>query len=155
MDGRGNRLEMACERLRRHGIEIAILTETKLVEYHTTFQYGYKITATKCENQHQGGVALLSKKQSTWHIESIKKHGQNIIQGTLVHGEKRTNLVGVYIPPSDEKMETIQQLDKVMKNERYDDTIILGDMNVRMPCIEGVTEELGYQWGSGETCERQ
>ena len=42
-----------------------------------------------------------------------------------------------------------------MRNPTVSEHVIMGDLNVRMPYIEGVTEELGYPWGSGETCERQ
>ena len=61
MDGRGNRLELICHKVERHGIDIAILMETKLNGYHTVSSYGYSIMATKCSNQHQGGVAILAR----------------------------------------------------------------------------------------------
>lgn len=50
IDDPGNRLEMACNRLTRHGIDIAIFTETKLNEFHPASAYGYSIVATKCKN---------------------------------------------------------------------------------------------------------
>ena len=61
IDGRGNRLELACKEVASYGIDIGILTETKLNGFHTFNSYGYQITVTKCENQHQGGVALIHK----------------------------------------------------------------------------------------------
>ena len=59
VDGRGNRLELACERLQQLEIDIPILTETKLCGRHTIRSYGYNIIATKCANQNQGGVAIV------------------------------------------------------------------------------------------------
>ena len=41
VDGRGNRLEMACHKLSRHNVDIAVIKETKLNGYHTVSSYGY------------------------------------------------------------------------------------------------------------------
>ena len=45
--GRNNRLEMTCKELEQTGVDIALLTETKLRGYHTILLYGYDIAATK------------------------------------------------------------------------------------------------------------
>ena len=131
MDGRGNRLELACKQLRRHGIDFGVLTETKVNGFHTHSAYGYDIFATKCSNSHQGGVAFIVRNEADWHVESVRRHGSNVIQCTLVHDDRRTNVLGVYIPPSEETMETMATMDKAMKNEKWDESIILGDLNVR------------------------
>ena len=47
VDGRGNKLELACKTLRRLGLDIVVLTETKLNGYHTVSSYGFSIVATK------------------------------------------------------------------------------------------------------------
>ena len=43
VDGRANRLELACKRLQRQGIDIGVLTETKVNGFHTVSAYGYHI----------------------------------------------------------------------------------------------------------------
>ena len=52
IDGRGNRLELACRELEEHNVDVCIVTETKLNGYHTINLYGYNITAAKCDNVH-------------------------------------------------------------------------------------------------------
>ena len=59
VDGRGNRFEMACKHLQRHGVDIAFLTETKLKGCHTLHAFDYDIFATKLEGRNQGGIALV------------------------------------------------------------------------------------------------
>jgi hypothetical protein len=132
VDGRGNRLEMACNRLARIGVDIAIITETKLNGHHTTSAYGYTIVATKCENQHQGGVALAYRTDQDWHIENEKAFGPNVLKATLVHEDRRTPIIGVYFPPSEEDMTTMVHLEMARVNEEADRTIILGDLNVNL-----------------------
>ena len=75
IDGRSNRLEMACWSLDRHNVDICFLTETKLNGLHTSATYGYDVVATKCRNPHQGGVALVSRKSSNWHLEDTRAIG--------------------------------------------------------------------------------
>lgn len=132
VDGRGNRLELACNRLKRIGVDIAIITETKLNGYHSTSAYGYSIVATKCENQHQGGVALLYRPSQDWHIENERAFGPNVMKATLVHEDRRTTIIGVYFPPSEEDMTTMMHLEMARENVEADRTIILGDLNVNL-----------------------
>ena len=130
ISGRGNRLEMACKKLRRHEIDICILTETKLCGYHTIDSSGFSICATKVKNVNQGGVALIYQRSNRYHIESPKRYGDNVIKAMIIHGGQRTTIVGIYIPPSETDSSTINELDKAMKNEDPDKCIILGDFNM-------------------------
>ena len=130
VDGRNNRLEMACRELKRTGVDIAILTETKLRGYHTVSSYGYEIAATKAAKRNQGGVALLTRKDENWHVEGVKSFGPNVIKGMLVHGDQFVTIVGTYIPPSEMKLETIEFLDEALKNVNEKKLILLGDFNV-------------------------
>ena len=100
VDGRQNRLKLACHELRRHGVDIAIITETKLNGYHTVLSYGYSIVARRIANEHQGGVALAVRESGNWHVESSCTFGENIVRSILVHDERRTTIIGIYIPPS-------------------------------------------------------
>ena len=59
VSGRGNRLEMACRKLGRYEIDVCILTETKLIGYHTVKSGDFRIFATKVTNKSKGGVAML------------------------------------------------------------------------------------------------
>ena len=130
LDGRGNRLEMACRTLQRHGVDIALLTETKLNGRHTGMSYGYEIMSTKCSNQHQGGVALIAQSNQHWHLEGFERFGSNVVKSTLVHDDRRTTIIGAYLPPSDQNLENIRHLDKAMTNVKPENTILLGDLNI-------------------------
>ena len=130
VDGRSNRLELACNRLHRHNIDIALLTETKLNGKHTANAYGYSIVSTKCSNPHQGGVTLAYRPSQFWHIESPVTFGDNVLRCTLVHSGKRHTIIGVYIPPSEESMETLGKLEEALHNVDFDNLILLGDFNI-------------------------
>jgi hypothetical protein len=132
VDGRGNRLELACKAILRHGVDLCIATETKLNGFHTSAAYGYNIVATKCTNQHQGGVAILYRKNRNWHVESEQAFGPNVIRATLVHEGKRTTIVGAYIPPSEQDMTTMRHIDDAMRNIDIERAIILGDLNINL-----------------------
>ena len=75
VDGRANRLKLACKRLQRQGVDIGILTETKVNGFYTVLAYGYHIWASKCENKHQGGIALIHRDSEEWHIEDVELFG--------------------------------------------------------------------------------
>ena len=93
-NGNGGNLEMASRELSRLGLDIVVVTKAKLKRgRHTSLAYGYEVTATNCENSHQGGVALLVKrvkkeKERKWHIEDIVCFGPNVLKCTLVYGRQ-------------------------------------------------------------------
>ena len=93
---------------------LLFLTETKLNGCHTSHAFEYDIFATKLEGRNQGGIALVFQKDRNWHIESVSRFGSNIIKCTLVHDNKRTILVGIYIPPLEEDLTTIRLLDRAL-----------------------------------------
>ena len=130
IDGRQGRLEMICKTLQRHEIDIGVLTETKLNGIHTINSYGYSIMASKGSNGHQGGVAFVVRENKHWHVEGFKTYGANVIKCTLVHHDKRTILIGIYIPPSDVTLESTSYLDEALRNESAENTVVLGDFNV-------------------------
>ena len=142
MNGRGNRLELACECLRRHNIDVAVLTETKLNGKHTERAYGYNIVASKCPNVHQGGVAVVYKDSKNWHIESPTFYDSNVLRCVLVHERQRTTIVCVYIPPSETSLETIKNVDTALHNVNIDNTIILGDLNVNYANPSNATRDI-------------
>ena len=126
VDGHGNRLELACGTLSKLGVDIAILTETKITDgKHTCLSFGYDIFATKAKSIHQGGVALLARNSMYWHLEGIVKYGPNVIKSTLVHDKLRTTIVGAYIPPSKTDLSTVKYIDLAMKNVDLDNVILL------------------------------
>ena len=130
VDGWGNCLELACRQLQRLNIDIGLRTETKLNGRHTVSLYDYNVVSTKCRNKHQGGVTLVYRDNEYWHIESPEFFGDNVLKCTLVHEGKQTVIVGMYIPPSEENMETIQNLDKALNNVNFENLVLLGDFNV-------------------------
>ena len=60
----------------------------------------------------------------------MERYGSNIIKSTLVHENHCTNIIGVYIPPSENDLSTMNELDTIMKNLKWEQTIVLGDLNV-------------------------
>ena len=131
-DGRAGRLALACDRLRRHHVGIAVVTETKLQGFHTTRASGFTIVATKAPSAHQGGVALVFKDDADWHVEDARPVGPNIVCGTIVHGMERTTIFGVYIPPSEVDLATTHALAEAMRGCDASRTIVVGDFNVAL-----------------------
>ena len=65
--------------------DLAILTETKIVnEIYAREAEGYSITATVAKSFHQGGVALVHRKESDrFTVEGTLAFGPNVIRTTV------------------------------------------------------------------------
>ena len=130
-DGRGGKMEMACNRLQRLLMDVMVITETKFSGgRHTHESYGYEIFATDCQNKNQGGVAIIVRKNKLWHVEDVERHGPNMITCIFVCGNRRVTIVGVYIPPSEIDASTVTMLDTFLQSRDSKDVIVLGDLNV-------------------------
>ena len=70
--------------------------------------------------------------RAQWRTEGFCTFGQNVINCTLVHKERRTTVIGAYIPPFNNTMTTMGQVDAAMRNENADKVILLGDLNMNM-----------------------
>jgi exonuclease III len=125
--GAGARLEQAARCLKTMGIDMAILTETKLQGIHTTQCEGYEITATIAKSRFQGGIALCTRKSSRFHVEGTRTWGPNVISTTLVSGRKKWKVVGAYIPPGEQDTTTIEFIQAA--TETTMPLILLGDLN--------------------------
>ena len=132
MEGRDSRLELVCKELDNHAVDICIVMETKLSGYHTCNLYGYNITATRCSNKHQGGVAIVCRKISSWHIEGKRSYGQNVLKVTLVHGRKQATILGVYIPPTEVDLTMMKRMDEALDTVDLHNLMILGDFNTNL-----------------------
>ena len=97
---------------------------------HTSYAYGYDIVATSCKNRNQGGIALLVWRSKEWHVEDVTNFGLNVIKCTLVYGNKRNTIIGIYIPPSEDDLSTVKNLDLALETEDWGNTIVLGDLNI-------------------------
>jgi hypothetical protein len=127
--GRAGRLETVLRALQQMNMDIGILTETKLTQgIHTRWSSGYQVYATEARSCHQGGVALVFRESSFWQIESVIKHGPNVISCELVTGRRRVPIVGVYIPPGD--LTTIEYLSRALDRFPQGNPVVLGDLNV-------------------------
>ena len=125
-------MTLVCKLLQRHNVDIAIITESKIQSHCPSEAYGYKITATISPSIHQGGVALVYRPSSFYHMERTKCFGGNVIRTTLVHANERQNIVGVYIPPREDDGTTLREVDRAMRNIDPEHTILLGDLNVNL-----------------------
>ena len=111
-------------------IGLALLTETKLTdERYTRYSSGYRVVATRASSAHKGGVAFVWKESISWHMESIVAHGHDVLSGVLVSGQRRWQVIGVYIPPSADGVGHTTQV--LHANQRYPrlPRILLGDLN--------------------------
>ena len=129
--GGGNNLQMACMAMDEANIDLAILTETKIPdEVHTHKWKGYDVVCTKAVSRRQGGIAILTRTSTEWHIESLLKHGPNVLSCIFVHGTQRIPLIGAYIPPSD--LATLPFLTEALQRFPNDTPIVLGDLNANI-----------------------
>mmetsp|Transcript_5724 Transcript_5724/g.8521 ORF Transcript_5724/g.8521 Transcript_5724/m.8521 type:complete len:1130 (+) Transcript_5724:164-3553(+) len=134
IDGRNSRLNQAIRCLKQMNVDIGILTETKLSnDMYTKSFLGYRVVATKMEGN-TGGVALVYRDRAGWGLESTICYGPNVIRSTLVAGDKRKYIIGVYIPPSEENGKTLDFIREAVEsvpNSRWP-IIMLGDLNVNL-----------------------
>jgi len=136
-DGRNARLETALRALNKMGMDLALLTETKLTDgIYTRYSSGYNVIAPNAVSGRQGGVALVYKDSPYWQVESVEVHDPNIISFEIVSGRRRYALVGLYIPPEDSTtMMKAQQVLNPLEDRR--DLIVMGDLNVNLSSPEG------------------
>lgn len=112
-------------------MDFGILTETKITNnLYATEADGYSITCTTVDSTHQGGVALFHRPSDLFVMEGTEAFGPNVIRATLVAGNKRWTVIGVYIPCSETDGATLAFLDKAMSTAPVDlEMIMLGDLN--------------------------
>lgn len=116
-------------------LDVGFFTETKLTDDHYTKQAeGYHFYSTMAKSPHQGGVGIFYRndKDLKWHLESIKAYGPNVMSAYLVCGEKRWNLVGAYIPPSETDGTTIHHIMMATTRDNKQPVIFLGDLNANL-----------------------
>jgi exonuclease III len=85
-NGGNGRMTFALKAMKTMGINLGILTETKLIDdTYTTDAHGYAVVATKAKSHHQGGVALFyNKATSFFTLEGTTSFRPNVIRTTLV-----------------------------------------------------------------------
>jgi len=85
--GRQSRLQLACRAMAMANMDIVVLTETKIdSDFWARSAYGYTISCTQALSPFQGGIALIHRQSSDWHIESIRHHGPNVLSCLIVQG---------------------------------------------------------------------
>ena len=139
--GRYSNLNVALRTMHQMRIDLGILTETKIDnDMYTRDCCGYTVFATHAKSQFQGGVALFYQTEnSRWCVEGEMAHGPNVISCVLVSGDRRWNLLGVYIPPSEDDGETMNFVTEAIRyrGSRYP-YILLGDLNVDLDRLEDI-----------------
>ena len=94
-------LESALRVMKSMGVDICLLTETKLTDgVHTRKLSGYDVVVTNAVSNSQGVVALCWKSSELYKVEETQKCGPSVIAFELVTREDRFYVVGCYIPPS-------------------------------------------------------
>jgi len=132
IDGRKNRLNAALRCMQQMNVDVGLLTETKFHnDMFTKGAEGYTVTGTITEGN-AGGVALIHRTRKGWGLESTRTFGPNVIRTTLVSGQRRWHIIGVYIPPSEENGETLDLLTQAYESIHNPNwpVILLGDLNV-------------------------
>ena len=90
ISGRNSRLQMALRAMDNLNVDFGILTETKLTDgIYTRYSSGYNIDATSASSSAQGGVALFFRNSQYFQVESVVKHGPNVMSFEFVTGFKR------------------------------------------------------------------
>ncbi len=84
------------------GIGVTVLTETKFVnDRYPKTAAGYTIMSLKAASCSQGGVALTWREDNLkFEVKLVLFHGPNTLTFQLTTGDKRTYIVGTYIPPN-------------------------------------------------------
>ena len=123
---------MALRSMEQMNVDLGIFTETKLTGgIYPRHGCGYNVTATEATSPHSGGIALFYRDSDYWQVESIEKHGPNVISFVLVTGRKRIPVVGAYVPPSDtDTLGFIEQaLDRFPGRGK---PLLMGDLNANL-----------------------
>lgn len=131
MNGRGSGLQLATRALKQMNVDVAVVTETKVTNNLYAKSYdGYNIRCSMAISHNQGGIALITRETDLWQIESERTHGHNVMSFEIVSGNKRTPVIGAYIPPSEEYARTLGHLECAMARfEDRSNTVIVGDLN--------------------------
>jgi hypothetical protein len=87
---------------------------------------------TKAKSKDQGSMALVYRNSEFWQIESILRHGPNVISVELVTGNSRYSCITVYIPPVD--VDTIAFIEGAFERLPGGPRLFLGDLT-RHPSI--------------------
>ena len=139
------RIQTAARCLKQMNVDLALLTETKIVnELYTRGAEGYTITATKAKSIHQGGVALVHRSHSdNFAVEGTRAFGPNVIRTILVSGRKAWTVIGAYIPPSETDGSTLNAIRAARDSASAKRPVIMmGDLNVDLADIkEGMGAE--------------
>ena len=131
-DGRNSRLAFAIRAIEVSKINLAVLTETRFHnDIYTKSYLGYEVVGTTTTHQNQGGVALVFQEEPDgWSVESIRKHGPNVISCELVIGDTRTPLIGAYLPPGD--LLTLPFVTEAIDRFPGKTPILMGDLNANI-----------------------
>ena len=155
-NGRAGNLEAALRGLEILGIDIVVITETKFDnEKYPRLASGYEIYATKAPSNRRGGVAFAVRKDrgDSWEVEDLSIDSGNVISCTLVSGEQRTRLIGVYLSPTEYEGETLDVLSQVAQ-AADDPVMMLGDFNANLS-ESGEARRRGPANGEGGRGRRQ
>jgi exonuclease III len=154
--GRNANLDCALRGSHILGIDIIVLTETKIDdEKYTRYSHAYEIHATKAVSKSQGGVALAIRKDrgKEWDVEDLSVNSANVIGCTLVSGPIRKRLIGVYLLPSEFTGTTIDVLAQAVEAAK-DPCMVLGDFNANLGELAEV-QRRGPLASKGERAERR
>jgi hypothetical protein len=68
-------------------VDIAIMAQVKLTDDRfTKYSIGYNAIAMKVKSSAQVGLDLVSPTTEAWQIDSVERHGPNVIGFELVTG---------------------------------------------------------------------
>jgi exonuclease III len=110
--GRYSNLNVALRTMHQMRVDVGILTETKIDnDMYMWDCCDYTVFASHAKSNSQGGVALFYQTENNrWSIEGEMAHGPNVVSCVLISGDRRWNILGVYIPPSEDNGDTVNYL---------------------------------------------
>eukprot|EP00797_Seminavis_robusta_P003406 Sro1211_g252850.1 Reverse transcriptase (RNA-dependent DNA polymerase) (1066) ;mRNA; f:30706-34100 len=130
-DGRNTRLLQLARNLEQQNVDILIATEAKIPnDIHTRHACGFDIFCTYTTTKNQGGLALFYRTDpapANWHLESLRRHGPNVLSAILVSADQVTPIIGAYLPPS--HLDDLPYLTEAFERFPTQQPLLLGDLN--------------------------
>ena len=133
-------MALACRSFQLMGLDVVLMTETRIPlipelgrGIHPNRIEPYKIHCTYSTHKNQGGLALAvrddgSERTKHWSVESLVRHGPNVLSCLLITGTQRTPLIGAYLPPS--SLDDLPDLEAALQRFPNSKPTLQGDLNV-------------------------
>ena len=74
-------MEADLQALQKRNVKIGVLQETNLTKgIHTHYRAFCKVWVAEAENRHRGGIIIIWREESGWHVEGAASFGPNVVK---------------------------------------------------------------------------